>query len=504
MLDLRSCKVRWDRDNYVPKKVYDFETEPMAGEPRDTAEAFLKENLGVLKISASMEDLRFEQVTESLGGKAVLFQQHFDGTPIHGAWVAVHINKEHRIFLVVNDTVPATTLEKKIGKRKAGHILSSGQIDTIAASKAEEHGTLATEIQKEDMLYAMKGTFRPVWKVKFGTEKPAGSWILFIDKTTGHVIDERNVLRKSIGKGKVFMPNPVVTLNRDDLLDLTDSGQAVFGPAYKTVQLKDLEPGGYLKGPYADSTKTKNPANSPSLDFRFTRDNDHFEEVMTYYHIDKAQRYIQSLGFTGSKAILNRPIKVNAHGTKDDNSYYDPSPGRHDITYGDGGVDDAEDADVLIHEYGHAVQDAIVPGFGQKTEGRAMGEGFGDYLAGTLYCKYKKGERKLKLGEWDAKGYQGGPSECLRRLDSTKHYPEDMEGEEHADGVIWSACLWRVRKLLGATKADTVILESHFYLSQYSDFRDGAEAIIMAEKNLYGGKRTKTLTKIFRGCGILA
>jgi hypothetical protein len=78
-----------------------------------------------------------------------------------------------------------------------------------------------------------------------------------------------------------------------------------------------------------------------------------------------------------------------------------------------------------------------------------------------------------------------------------------MEGEEHADGVIWSACLWQVRRLLGAKKADTVILESHFYLSQYADFRDGADAIIMAEKNLYGGKRNKGLTRIFRDRGIL-
>ncbi len=504
MIDLKNCKVRWDRDNYVPRKVYDFETEPLTGEPRDIAERFLKENREILKISAALEDLRFEQVVESLGGKTVLFQQYYASIPIHGAWVAIHINKENRIFLVMNDTVPAQTIEKKMAKKKSGDFLSSADIDRIIAAKAKEFGDLSTDVQKEDMVYAMKGIFKPVWKVKFGTEKPAGSWILFIDKVTGHVIDERNALRKGVGKGKVFLPNPVVTLNRDDLFDLKDSTQDVFTAAYKTVQLKGLEPGGNLKGLYVDTTKTRNAANSPTSDFRFTRDDDRFEEVMAYYHIDAVQRYIQSLGFKDGKGILSRPIGVNAHGTKEDNSFYDPSPGKHDITYGDGGVDDAEDAEILIHEYGHAIQDAIVPGFGQKTEGRAMGEGFGDYLAGTFYCKYKDRARRVKLGEWDAKGYDGGPQECLRRLDSAKRYPEDMEGEEHADGVIWSACLWRVRKLLGAKKADTVILESHFYLNQYADFKDGAEAIIMAEKNIYGGKRTKALTKVFRDAGMLA
>jgi Zn-dependent metalloprotease len=502
-LDLTKCKVRWDRDNYVPKKVYDFETEPLAGEPRKVAESFLKENLEVLKISAPLSDLQFEQVTESLGGKAVLFQQHFEGTPIHGAWVAIHINNAKRIFMVMNDTVPAPTLEKKLGKRKTADFLSEKEIDAIIAKKAAEYGTLATEIGKENMVYAMKGTFKPVCKAKFGTDKPAGSWILFIDRVNGHIIDERNVLHKATGKGKVFLPNPVVTLDRDDLLDLKDSDQAVLAPAYKTVQLQELDGSGFLKGAYVDITKTKNSAQSATLEFLFNRFDDHFEEVMAYYHIDSIQRYIQSLGFTGSKGALNRPIRVNTRGTFEDNSFYDPSPGRKDITFGTGGVDDAEDAEIIVHEYGHAIQDAIVPGYGQKTEGRAMGEGFGDYLAGTFYYKYKKAPRKVKLGEWDAKGYKP-PQECLRKLESPKMYPADMEGEEHSDGEIWSAVLWQVRKLLGAKKSDTVIIESQFYLSQYADFKDGAEAIIMAEKNLYGGKKTKGLTRIFKNRGILA
>jgi hypothetical protein len=37
-----------------------------------------------------------------------------------------------------------------------------------------------------------------------------------------------------------------------------------------------------------------------------------------------------------------------------------------------GGVDDAEDADVILHEYGHAIQDNQVPGFGSSLEAGAM------------------------------------------------------------------------------------------------------------------------------------
>lgn len=502
MLDLKKCKVRWDRENYIPKKIYDFKTEPLEGAPKKIAEDFLKENLELLKISAKINELKFDKVSESLGASAVLFQQYFGGVPIHGAWVAVHIDMQNRIFMIKNDTVPVSKLQKKISKNKA-EFLPSSRIDQIIKKKVKEYGSLSTAIKKESMIYPLKGNLRRAWKVKFGTSKPAASYILFIDGTTGHIIEERNVLRKADGRGQVFTPNPIVSLNRDDLYDAKDKDQDLLESAYKIVILKELNLGGYLKGPYVDTTNTPKSARSSNLEFIYTREDDRFEEVMAYYNIDSLQRYIQSLGFNGSKGILNRPIKVNVHGGYEDNSYYDPSPGKQDLTFGDGGVDDAEDADVILHEYGHAIQDAIIPGFGQSKEGRAMGEGFGDYMAGSFFDKLKKPSRKVKIAEWDAKGYKGGPQECLRRLDSDKHYPEDMEGEEHADGEIWSSCLWKVRKLLGRKTADTVILESHFYLNQYSDFRDGAEAIVMAEKNLYGGKRTKGLMKIFKEKGIL-
>jgi Zn-dependent metalloprotease len=500
MLNLDICMVRWDKENYIPRKIYGFETEPQSGTPREIAEKFIEENRTVLKITGA--DLRFEKTSESIGNTAVFFQQYFNNKPIHAAWVAVHINRQNRIFLVKNETVSAVRLAKKFSK-KSESPLPPKDIDPIIANHVRSYGELDSRIDKESMIHVVKGRITEVWKVKFSTKNPRGTWILFVDKNTGGIIDDKNILWNAEGKGKVFLPNPVVTLDRDDLLDKMDRDQRVLEPAYKTVVLKDLKPEGYLSGPYVDTQLTPGRVKSKTLDFLYTRDNPGFEEVMAYYHIDALQRYIQSLGFAGIKGILNKPISINVHGGPDDQSYYDPASGKKSIVLGDGGVDDGEDADIILHEYGHALQDAIIPGFGQNQETRSMGEGISDYLAASFFEKYKSKSRKVKLGEWDAKGYKGGPDECLRRLDSTKKYPADMEGEEHADGEIWSACLWKVRKLLGAKKADTVILESLFYLNQYSDFRDGSDAILIAEKNLYGGKKKTGLLKIFRGTGII-
>jgi hypothetical protein len=81
MLDLKNWKIRWDKENYIPKKIYGFETEEYEGAPKEVAEAFLNENRDVLKITADLSDLKFDKVTQSLGASTVLFQQYFNGTP---------------------------------------------------------------------------------------------------------------------------------------------------------------------------------------------------------------------------------------------------------------------------------------------------------------------------------------------------------------------------------------------------------------------------------------
>ena len=64
---------------------------------------------------------------------------------------------------------------------------------------------------------------------------------------------------------------------------------------------------------------------------------------------------------------IPRPIKVNVNGRIDeDNSFY--SPGTKALTFGRGGVDDAEDAEIILHEYGHSIQDNQVPGFGASAQ----------------------------------------------------------------------------------------------------------------------------------------
>jgi hypothetical protein len=214
---------------------------------------------------------------------------------------------------------------------------------------------------------------------------------------------------------------------------------------------------------------------------------------MVYYTIDKNQMYIQSLGFSN---IDNRQHRFDAHGYNGaDNSHYIASPvGAGYITYGDGGVDDAEDADIILHEYGHSIQDNSTHGIyfgvannGYGDETGAMGEGFGDFWAasGGHDSSVVHGFPPAYVGEWDAKGYSPTGYPYLRIVNTGKIYPADMVNEVHSDGEIWSAALWDIFQAVGRTVTDRIVLYSHFLVPNNPDFADGANALLAADLALY-------------------
>ncbi len=169
--------------------------------------------------------------------------------------------------------------------------------------------------------------------------------------------------KTATGSGRVFDPNPVVALDNQSLTDQNDADYPALQPAYVTMPLTRLDGSGYLRGAFADVSGTTSPAYSPSLQFAYGRTDERFEQVMAYYAVTKAQEYIQSLGFAN---VNNEPQRLKADKWGQDNSAYYPN--YDTIKFGKGGVDDAEDVEVIWHEYGHAIQDDQVEGYGTTLE----------------------------------------------------------------------------------------------------------------------------------------
>jgi hypothetical protein len=308
----------------------------------------------------------------------------------------------------------------------------------------------------------------------------------------------------STGTGTVFLPNPVADLQDESLTDRKDADYPALAPAYHSVTLTNLDGSGHLSGDWANVRSATGPAAySPTNTFAYHRNDDRFEQVMAYYWVTVAQNYIQSLGFGSTLRPVNeesQDIRINQYGA--DNSFSTDT--KDELRFGKGGVDDAEDAEVILHEYGHALMDSQQTpfGFGFSEEAGAIGEGFADYWAVTVSTTFAPTPDPACIADWDSVSYTSTVPHCLRRVDTDLHYPTDMIGEVHFDGQIWSRALWDIRKAVGARTADTLILEGQFG-ERNPTMPELARSTVAAAKRLYNTSVANKVTTAFRARGIL-
>ena len=474
--------VRWGRHG-TPISLFGTLSPASSAASMTDAWSFLGDNAKLLQLTDGLGELADDARIESPLGAHVTFTQRFEGVRVWGADIKVNFNRAGNVVALSNTSVPNLRLDTqpKISAQDALAI-ARGQIAAAELSDAD-----APE-PPELVIYAEAGAPALAYHTPVPTNGPTLEF--FINAKTGEVIGAPVDINRYVdGTGQVFKDNAVVATQNNNLVDSNDAASAVPTAAYSTVTLQGLTGNNRLDGSFASGSNSRTRAAGTNNSFIFDRHSNGFSETMAYFHIDFAQRYIQSLGFTN---VNNRQQVFAIDRSTADNSSYSPSTKM--ITYGTGGVDDAEDGEVIVHEYGHSVQDNQVPGFGATEEGGAMGEGFGDYLAATVNSSLAGDFQLVCIAEWDATSYAAGVPHCLRRLDSTKHYPGSLDGEVHDDGEMWSASLFQIRTALGAAKADKLILQAHFLLSSRATFSDGSNALVTAAINL--GMTTAEVTSV--------
>jgi hypothetical protein len=289
------------------------------------------------------------------------------------------------------------------------------------------------------------------------------------------------------GSGLVFFPNPVVSSGNENLTDQKDADYAALNDERVSVTLTGLDGSGYLHGTWATVyNEVGSAAYSTTCTYSYTRHDDGFEQVMAYYWVTRAQDYLHSLGFDGQNwPLINgdqQLIRINQWGI--DNSEALDTP-KDVMKFGKGGVDDAEDAEIILHEFGHQIHFSQSADFYTSTESDSIGEGFGDYWAATVVEWATGGTSDPAcIGDWDSVSYTTDVPHCLRRLDSDLKYP-DQNGKIHRDGMIWSHALWNLRTAIGATHADTAILWAQFEWVG-TTMPELAQRIVDQAQNRYG------------------
>ena len=465
---------------------------------KPSPEQVLKDFIEKRKLNIDFNNLKLIQKSENRHTVTLRYKQTANNLPVFNSEVVGVIYKGN-VLKMVNNTfsefsspefADITTLEKKV---------------------LAENGNFKKILETE------KGYFgeTPCYRLRVAANKDLLD--IFIDGKTGEILKKKSLLINFDSQGKVFYPNPVCYSGDTSLYDNDDENYEELQDKYITVTLKDIDPSGVLKNKYVDLTaRGIIPAYqmrySPISDYTpgsaveinggyfYGRDNYAFEEVNAYYWITEARKYIESLGFN----ILPDPIPVNVHYMTNDKSFYTEAD--HGLHFGDGGVDDAEDAEIILHEFMHAVTHYIVPGLGDSWEAAALDEGLCDYFAATfsndkIFRDY--------IGEWDATTYNPGNPSYLRPIKTDRHYPEDMRetyyltgtADYHWDGVIFSSTLWQIRKAVGKD-FDRDVIEFLYHISTSTSFQSAAMSVYTADI-LNGSNFKEAIGYFFYKRGIL-
>jgi len=429
-----------------------------------------------------------ERVPVPGGGLIHRYRQRAGGLPVFGA-EAVVADPPDSAPVLVTDTTAA-----RIEPAPADSAIPRGR--AIAAARLAADAARLRAAPRARLGFDPR-TGSLAWEVSLPSARPLADYVVLVDARSGEKISTRDVLWRADLSATLFDPNPVVSQGSySDLLDAKDRDSTLLTSLRVPVSLPRItSPEGCLVGVYADARlgKRAKPVCRPSLDFTgVTRSDDRFEALMAYFHIDRTRAYVDSLGL--SESLRARPQRVRANAIPADNSFY--SSMTQSMTLGSGGVDDGEDADVIVHEYGHSLQDQAVKGaFGRTIATGSMGEGFGDYLAAAMSALVTGGNPGFDacIFDWDSISYS--PTGCGRRADralTLKRAERRCLLEIHCVGEAWSGLLYELRAALGAdtlgqSVMDRVVLESHFMLGKRSSFRDGARALIAADELLYAG-----------------
>lgn len=228
--------------------------------------------------------------------------------------------------------------------------------------------------------------------------------------------------------------------------------------------------------------------------FKFSREDYQFAEINAFYHLNTQIDHIHGLGFN----LPNFRIQVDAHAFSTENSQFSASNSPPALMFGDGGIPDAEDAEVVVHELGHALSYGASPNTAIGQERRAIDEGLGDYFA-VSYTKAIDTFNWPKVFGWDGNngGWQG------RTIDYSNKYP-NLTNSIWTDGQLWSTSFIRIYDQIGREKSDKLMLGTLYRLASNMSMPQLAQAVLQVDSLQNGGKNAFIIQCAFASMGILA
>ena len=448
-------------------------------------------------------DLQFSRA--GLSGETFRFYQMMNGVQVFNAEVTIHVSNDKNV------TFHASTYDFSIETISTTPSVSEAQAQQTALTNLNVEASDVVSLKNEVFIIKHNNQTLLVRRVLVNAYTKPGAWEVMVDAETGSVLSSKDVafyynhgdkdkdkkkktqkrntsssFMIATGSAMIFDTDPLTATTSaygGQYVDGNDATNAALDAARTAVSLLDIEfaGGNYtLKGPYTQIAELTSPNKGlfvqSSNNFEFNRFEDGFEAANVYYHTDKSMRYINiDLGITLAPSQNGGVIRFDPHGANGaDNSYYTSGT----LNFGEGCVDDGEDADVILHELGHGLHDWITNGGLSQVNG--LSEGSGDYWANSY---------KRSLGLWSASdaarnwvfGWDGHNT-CWngRTTAYGGQYPTNLIGQIHTDGQMWATTLMEIWEDIGREKTDKAFLEGLGMTNSGTGQEDAAIAVRQA------------------------
>jgi len=478
------------------------------GTDEEMARAALAQYAGAVGLrSAGTADLEVTETFTGQAGTVVRFRQTVGGVPVWGTEVLVNLDNERRVQLIAND------YRSDVSLASTTPALSAEEARTVAQEYLDGQGVTHYDRQ-ELMVWPADAGARLAWVTRTAfSDGPFGDWEVVVDAQTGEllrvadravyhgerggedfptalpIVESHPLFAVVDGSGFIFDPDPLtragVAYGAPGYVDGNDANTPQLEAARTAVTLRDISTNGTtfsLVGPWAEIREIEAPAKGlfPQANgqWNFTRDADGFEAANVYWQIDNYMRYVNvTLGVAARPSLYTGGVRFDAHGQNGaDNSRY--SGGGQDVSFGEGCVDDSEDADVIIHELGHGLHDFL----GTISNSEGLSEGLGDYVAVSY-------GRSLGLMTPTAANYNwvfkwDGHNVCWsgRITNYTATYPTGTA--PHQRGQHWATSNLRVWNQLGRERTDKAVFEGIRLTTGSSTQPQAANAVMQAAANM--------------------
>jgi hypothetical protein len=234
------------------------------------------------------------------------------------------------------------------------------------------------------------------------------------------------------------------------------------------------------------------PVTSTNKFMQYTRNQSGFEDMNVMYHISSQKEHMIALGYPN---IPNYTIQVDPHAINGaDQSFFSTASVPGKLYFGEGGVDDAEDADVVIHEYMHSVMYVAAPSSTTSTERGCIEEAIGDYFAAS-YSRTINNYNEGWVFNWDGHNEFWPGREVLSTKDYAQESFKNNNIYTHTD--LFASPLMEINSILGRNAADALLLEAIFNLTQNTTMPEMAGYIILSDSLLNNGVNFQVIHTAF-------